>query len=102
MFCRRAMRLFDQKLKLPTVHQWNLTVEHELPGGVVAQASYIGRRGLRLLRAYDVNQIKADPILPSFLIMQQNMIAPVVFKDASAFAIPAPGTNGAGRDIFEA
>jgi len=67
------MRLFDQKLKLPTVHQWNLTVEHELPGGVVAQASYIGRRGLRLLRAYDVNQINADPILPSFLIMQQNI-----------------------------
>src|SRR5438093_3066234 len=73
MFCRRAMRLFDQKLKLPTVHQWNLTVEHELPGGVVAQASYIGRRGIRLLRAYDVNQINADPILPSFVIMQSNV-----------------------------
>src|SRR5207244_11728718 len=54
-------------------HQWNLTIEHELPWGVVAQASYIGRRGLRLLRAYDVNQINADSILPSFLIMQQNM-----------------------------
>src|SRR5213593_1693810 len=73
MFCRRAMRLFDQKLKLPTVHQWNLTVEHELPWGVVAQASYIGRRGIRLLRAYDVNQINADAILPSFLLMQQNV-----------------------------
>jgi len=30
------------------------------------------------------------------------VIGPVVFKDASAFAIPAPGTNGAGRNIFEA
>ena len=39
----------------------------------MAQASYIGRRGMRLLRAYDVNQINADPILPSFVIMQQNM-----------------------------
>ena len=68
-----ALTVFDQKLKLPTVHQWNLTIEHELPGGLVAQASYIGRRGTRLLRAYDVNQINADPILPSFLIMQQNM-----------------------------
>src|SRR5262249_13809419 len=60
---------FDQKLKLPTVHQWNLTLEHELPGGLVAQVSYIGRRGLRLLRPYDLNQINADPILPSFLVM---------------------------------
>src|SRR5262245_30879990 len=67
------LTVFDQKLKLPTVHQWNLTVEHELPGGVVAQVSYIGRRGTRLLRAYDLNQINADPILPSFLIMQQNV-----------------------------
>src|SRR2546425_6719183 len=41
--------------------------------GFVAQVSYIGRRGTRLLRAYDLNQINADPILPSFLIMQQNM-----------------------------
>jgi hypothetical protein len=68
-----ALTVFDQKMKLPTVHQWNLSIEHELPWGVVAQASYIGRRGLRLLRAYDVNQINADSILPSFLIMQQNM-----------------------------
>jgi len=67
------LTVFDQKLKLPTVHQWNLTIEHELPWGLVAQVSYIGRRGLRLLRAYDVNQINADPILPSFLIMQRNM-----------------------------
>jgi hypothetical protein len=66
------LTVFDQKLKLPTVHQWNLTIEHELPGGVVAQVSYIGRRGTRLLRAYDLNQVNADPILPSFLIMQQN------------------------------
>ncbi|HKC64022.1 MAG TPA: hypothetical protein VKB86_10310, partial [Pyrinomonadaceae bacterium] len=33
----------------------------------------IGRRGLRLYRAYDINEISADPILPSFLIMQQNV-----------------------------
>src|SRR5262249_16792486 len=38
-----------------------------------AQVSYIGRRGTRLLRAYDLNQVNADPILPSFLIMQQNV-----------------------------
>src|SRR5262245_12972428 len=67
------LTVFDQKLKLPTVHQWNLTIERELPGGLVAQVSYIGRRGTRLLRAYDLNQINADPILPSFLIMQQNV-----------------------------
>lgn len=66
---------FDQNLKLPTVHQWNLNIQRELPGGMVVQAGYVARRGTRLMRAYDVNQINADPILPSFLIMQQNVAA---------------------------
>ena len=30
------------------------------------------------------------------------MIGPVLWKDASAFAIPPPGSNGDGRNIFTA
>ncbi len=68
-----GMTVFDPQLKTPTVHQWNLSVQHELPMGFVVQAGYVARRGTRLFRAYDINQINADPILPSFLIMQQNV-----------------------------
>ncbi|MCC6859436.1 MAG: carboxypeptidase regulatory-like domain-containing protein [Bryobacterales bacterium] len=64
--------VFDPSLRLPTVHQWNFTVQRELPYGLVVQAGYVGRRGTRLFRAYDRNQINAGPILPSFLAMQQN------------------------------
>ncbi len=64
--------VFDPYLKIPTVHQWNLNVQRELPFGIVAQAGYIARRGTRLFRAYDLNQINADSILPSFLAMQRN------------------------------
>ncbi len=64
---------FAPDLKLPTVHQWNLSFQREVPGGFVMQAAYIGRRGLRLLMAYNANQINADAILPSFLAMQQNV-----------------------------
>lgn len=64
---------FDQNLKLPTVHQWNFNIQRELPGEMVAQVGYVARRGTRLLRAYDLNQINADPILPSFRIMQENL-----------------------------
>ena len=70
-----ALSLFDQNLKYPTVHEWNLNIQRELPGGIVAQAGYLGKRGLRLFRSYDINQIDAGPILPSFLIMQQNVAA---------------------------
>src|SRR5262245_3355717 len=49
---------FDPNLQLPTVHQWNLNVQRELPHGFVAQVAYIGRRGTHLFRGYDINQIK--------------------------------------------
>jgi hypothetical protein len=65
--------MFDQNLKMPTVHEWTLNIQHELPRGFIAQAGYIGKRGLRLFRSYDINQIDAGPIIPSFLIMQQNV-----------------------------
>jgi hypothetical protein len=58
--------VFDQNLKMPTVHQWNFTIQHELPGSLLAQVGYVGRRGTKLFRAYDINQINADPILPPF------------------------------------
>jgi hypothetical protein len=68
-----TVAVFDPNLKAPTVHQWNMTIAHELKGGFVAQIGYVGARGTRLFRAYDLNQINADRILPSFLSMQQNL-----------------------------
>lgn len=68
-----ALTVFDPNMKLPTVHEWDLTIQRELPAGFVVEAGYIGKRGLRLYRGYDVNQINADGILPSFQIMQANV-----------------------------
>ena len=64
--------VFAPHMQLPTVHQWNLSLQRELPWGLVMQASYIGRRGEHLFMAYNANQINPGPILPSFLIMQRN------------------------------
>ena len=66
-------RVFDQGLQLPTVHMWNFSVQRELPGGYIVQAGYVGRRGTRLYRSWDMNQIDAAPMLPSFLALQHNV-----------------------------
>ena len=66
------MTLFEQYLRTPTVHQWNFTIQRELPGSFIGQVAYVARRGTRLFRAYDLNQVNSDPILPSFLAMQRN------------------------------
>ncbi len=67
-----SVSVFDPNMKLPTVHQWNLSIQRELPGGLVAQAAYVGHRGNHLMRIYNLNQINADPVIPSFQIMQAN------------------------------
>jgi hypothetical protein len=66
------VRVFDPNMSLPTVHMWNLTIQYELPSGYVVSVGYVGRRGERLYRSWNVNQIDAKPILPSFLAMQKN------------------------------
>jgi len=67
-----ATTAIDPYMGLPTVHQWNLSIQQELPGGFVAQGAYIGHRGTHLMRIYNINQINADPVIPSFKIMQAN------------------------------
>ena len=67
------VRVFDPNLKLPTVHMWNFTMQQELKYGYVVSLGYVGRRGTRLFRSWDANQIDAKPILPSFLAMQKNI-----------------------------
>jgi hypothetical protein len=88
--------VFAPKMQLPTVHQWNLSLQRELPGGFVMQAAYIGRRGTHLFMAYDINQINANAIVPSFLIMQQNRAKGC---NASGTGCPA-GVTGVTPPLF--
>jgi hypothetical protein len=80
--------MFDPNFKFPAVHEWTLNIQPEVPGGLVAQARLLGKRGMRLQRSYDINQIDAAPILPSFLIMKQN-VRPSAFPTVRV-ARPAP------------
>lgn len=88
--------VFDPHMKLPTVHQWNFSIQRELPWKMVMQAAYIGRRGQSLFMAYDLNQINADPIVPSFLVMQQNRAKGCT---ASGTGCPA-GVTGVTPPLF--
>lgn len=68
---------FDPNLQNPTVHEWNLTIQRELPLRFVAELGYIGKRGTHLYRAYDLNQI--DPLMHtdfvnSFNIAHSNLL----------------------------
>lgn len=61
---RRIESSLDENLVAPTHYNWNLTVERQLPGGMLAQASYVGRRARNLLATRDVMAINnlVDPV----------------------------------------
>jgi hypothetical protein len=67
--------ILDPNLKMPWIHQWNITIQRQLPGSIVVQTGYVGNRGERLLSQLDHNQINAGPILPSFNAMEANLAA---------------------------
>ncbi len=48
---------FDPNIKNPSVHEWDLTIQRELPKHFVTEIGYVGKRGTHLYRAYDLNQV---------------------------------------------
>jgi hypothetical protein len=65
--------VIDPNLKQSTVHQWNLSIQRQLPGDMVWQVAYVANRGMRLYSNLDANQVSAAPIVPQFLTMQANV-----------------------------
>jgi hypothetical protein len=67
---------FDPNLKNPSVHEWDLTIQRELPGKFVTEIGYVGKRGTHLYRAYDLNQINVfqPGFIDSFNIARQNVL----------------------------
>lgn len=51
-----AIFTIDPDLKTPYVQQWNLGVQHQVLGDMVAEVRYVGNRGIKLTRGVDINQ----------------------------------------------
>jgi Carboxypeptidase regulatory-like domain/TonB-dependent Receptor Plug Domain len=49
------------KILWPYMQQWNLGVEHELPGNVLLSVAYVGSKGTHLTRQFDLNQLVPVP-----------------------------------------
>jgi len=69
-----AVGAFDRNIKNPSVHEWDLTIQRELPMHFVAEIGYIGKRGTHLYRAYDLNQVSTNGtgFLSDFNIAMKN------------------------------
>ena len=58
-----AVGAFDPNIQNPSIHEWDLTIQRELPKHFVAEIGYVGKRGTHLYRAYDLNQVSINGTL---------------------------------------
>ena len=75
------IRAFDENLKTPYLHDLTVGVQYEIFKGTSLEVRYVGNRGKKLFRGYDVNEVNIfarDPrtgqtILDAFKIAQNNL-----------------------------
>jgi Carboxypeptidase regulatory-like domain/TonB-dependent Receptor Plug Domain len=65
-FSTASLTVFDPSTRSPKTNQWGLSVQREVGRGFVVEANYIGRRGVGLYGAYDVNQVNVFARDPRF------------------------------------
>ncbi|HKR01204.1 MAG TPA: carboxypeptidase regulatory-like domain-containing protein [Pyrinomonadaceae bacterium] len=56
-FSTNSLTVFDPSTRFPKTNQWSLSIQREVGHGFVFEANYIGRKGVGLFGAYDVNQV---------------------------------------------
>jgi hypothetical protein len=81
---------FDPNIKNPSVHEWDLTIQRELPKHFVAEIGYVGKRGTHLYRAYDLNQVSINGpgFLNAFNIGVHNRALGCTFVDGTTLLDP--------------
>jgi hypothetical protein len=70
----------DPDLRSPKTNMWSLSIQHEILPRTVLEAAYIGRKGVGLLGAYNVNQteIRRNGFLDAFNIVKANGESPLM------------------------
>ena len=87
------VRAFDENLRTPYVQEWTFSVQREIVRGTSLEVRYVGNRGIKLFRGYDVNEVNIfarDPrtgqtFLDAFRLAQNNLEA---FKKARPTGTP--------------
>ncbi|HEY0079974.1 MAG TPA: TonB-dependent receptor [Pyrinomonadaceae bacterium] len=56
-FSSNSITVVDPSLRSPKTYQWGASIQRDIGWGTVLEANYIGRKGVGLYGAYDVNQV---------------------------------------------
>ena len=87
------------RVQWPYVQQWNLDVEHELPGHILMQVSYVGSKGTHLVQTEDINQLQpvsaANNPYPKGVPITMGDCSSINFDPVTGFPTSATISTGA-------
>jgi Carboxypeptidase regulatory-like domain len=85
--------LADPDFEIPYSHQWSFGIQREIPGNMILDVSYVGRRGKKLFALADAAQVVnfEDPASGQLLFDALNAIQPQVQANIAA---GLPATTG--------
>jgi len=98
-FSTNSITVVDPSLRTPKTYEWSLSLQREIASNIVFEANYIGRRGVGLYGAYDVNQVDIfnNGFLDAFKTLGNNPTAnsPLINK-----LLTGDSNNNAGSASF--
>ncbi|HEX8181864.1 MAG TPA: TonB-dependent receptor [Pyrinomonadaceae bacterium] len=86
---------FDPNLKTGYVQSWTAGFQRELTRDTVFEARYVGTRGIKLARRYNINEVNTieNGFATEFALAQRNLIANRAAGRGNNFRYFGPGTN---------
>lgn len=103
------IRAFNENLKTPYIHDFNFGIQYEIFKGTSLEVRYVGNRGKKLYRGYDVNEVNIfakDPktgqsILDAFKIAQNNLAISRARGGGDNFAYNAAFTGSTPNPLMD-
>lgn len=96
----------DPNLKMPTTHQWGLSIQRQISDKTIVEVDYIGRRAYHLFGSYNINQtnITDNGFLDAFNVVKAGGDSPLMNSLTSADSRRQAGETGSQmvRRLFAA
>ncbi len=104
-FSTNSLTVFDPSTRSPKTYQWGLSFQREVGFKSVLEVNYIGRKGIGLFGAYDVNQVNIfarDPrfnesFLEAFNTVRAGGDSPLINALLSADVTRPAGVSGSAH-----
>ncbi len=90
-----SVNAFDPNLKIGYVESWSVGIQREIKRDNVIEIRYVGNRGHKLWRQYDLNELNIveNGVYNEFGLAQQNLLANIAAGRGSQFRYQGPGTG---------